>query len=72
MKYKRKQHIKRCEPTALGRLKVHLCAEGMTLEIHPSLHSLFGYRVAIECCTPVKGGLVSLPSFPCGWRSWGS
>ena len=37
-----------------------------------SPHSLYGYRVTIGYCAPVKGGRVGPPSFPRGLRSWGS
>jgi hypothetical protein len=37
-----------------------------------SPNSLYGYRVTIGYCVPVKGGRVSPSSFPHGLRGWGS
>jgi hypothetical protein len=51
------------ELTASGWLKVHHYAEVRTLEIHLSPHFVYGYRLAIGYCTPVKGGHVISPSF---------
>jgi hypothetical protein len=65
---------KRCgdvEPTASGRLKFHLSAEGHTGN-HLSLHFLYRFRLAIGYCGPVKGGRVSSPRFLGGLRGWGS
>jgi hypothetical protein len=58
------------EPTALGRLKVHPYAVILTLKIHLSAISYYGYCLAIGCYMPVKGGRVSSLSFPRELRDW--